>query len=760
MWGLYSETVRRLALLFLLATAGFDWSGQVSTLKRELASIDPERRRDAVQKLAELSEENARPLLLSALGDGDPMVRIEAARVLARRRFDEAVGPISEWLSSGDKATRIVAAEVLGEIRSTKAIPALTRILGDGEADVRRSAVEALGKIGGPDVVPPIVSRLDDDSTLVRREAAEKLVLLGDARAVVPLLERLEDTVKEVRVAAVRAIGKLGDDRAATALLRLLRDPEEMVRMAAAEALGNLRAASAAPVLIPLLGRGSDEMKAKVAYALGQIRDEHGVRELVRATQTEALRGAAREALAGVGAPAVDPLLACLAGTLECDLTVAVDVLKTIGDARATPALLAELNRGRVRTQGVVAALAALADRRALVPLLSLLDHADAPLKVQILDAVRPIIDGRAAGTVQRLLDDPSEDVRARAAQALGVLQARSAVPRLLSLAAAGETAAVSALGEIGDARAVAPLLGLLDGGRGESRRAAAEALARIKGPEVVDGLLRIARTGATEARVEALSALGGALRGHGTPEAAEVCAKALDPGDPALALSAVGALAAMREPHALGRLLPAARGSQADLRRGAVEVLGNFGDAQAGPVLRAALADEDDSMRGAAAWALGKLGDAAARPDLVRAAQARGFATQVNAAAALARMGDAGDLLPLATHPNAWVRANVALGLARFATPEAQKARAALAKDASPAVRAATAAAAPRRGDDWIRLTVKDKSGAPRRHKPYVLTLPDGLTKAGYTDLRGVVAEEQVVTGSVDFDVVEDETR
>src|SRR5262249_1292902 len=162
------------------------------------------------------SEDNARPLLIGALGDGDRQVREEAARVLARRRFDEAVGPVSEWLSSADKATRLLAAEILGEIRSHKAIPPLTRILGDTAA-----AVGALGKIGGAAVVQPIVGRLEDEATPVRREAAERLIVLGDARAVVPLLERLEDTTKEVRIAAVRAIGRIGDARAAPALLRL-----------------------------------------------------------------------------------------------------------------------------------------------------------------------------------------------------------------------------------------------------------------------------------------------------------------------------------------------------------------------------------------------------------------------------------------------------------------------------------------------------------------------------------------------------------
>src|SRR5262249_22978136 len=117
-------------------------------------------------------------------------------------------------------------------------------------------------------------------------------------------------------------------------------------------------------------------------------------------------------------------------------------------------------------------------------------------------------------------------------------------------------------------------------------------------------------------------------------------------------------------------------------------------------------------------------------------------------------------DLVPPSVHKTPHVRANVGLGLARAATPDARKALATLAKDASALVRAAAGRDGPHRGDDWIRLTVKDRTGAPRRHKLYVMVLPDGLAKAGYTDARGVAAGGQVVPASADSDVVEEEPR
>jgi HEAT repeat protein len=787
--------MRRLALALVLC-AGFDWAGAVAVARRDLASPNPQTRLEAVKRLADFDTADAAPLLLPALKDSDPGVRLEAAHILGRKRVVAAVQPVAEWIASPDKGVRAAAAGVLGDIGAPEAAAPLVRALADIEAEVRRAAVDALGQVGGPEVAAPLIGRLDDDAAQVRREAAERLMDLGDRQAVIPLVERFGDANKDVRIAAIRAVGRLGDARAIPALLRLLRDPLDEVRVVAVEALGNLRAREALPDLVPLLGRGSEELRVKATYALGKIGDAAAVQKLLGALANETLRAPAREALIAVGEPAVAPLVDCLRGRVEgCDAASAVAVLRVIGDARATPALVAELDRGRVRRSAVVQALGALGDRAALVPLLALADDADAEVRRLALEAMRPIVDGRAAEALQRLLADRSPAVRELAAAELGALGVRAAVPALLELATKERAegvaaAAVRALGALGDPRATGPLLALLASGRPEVAREAADALGRLADRGSRAGLLAVARDPAAPARAGAVWALGCLLRGQRDDEAERLFAGLLGGGDLTVALAALDALAALGDPAALPPVLSVARGSSRELRRAALEALGGLpADAAADALLVATLDVDDDALRGAAAWALAERGASVGQDELLAASTQKGPAGATNAVAALAlRAALTGRpaLEKLAAAADARVRANALFGLARLPADAALVALVrAAARDPQPLVRAAAARALARLapGDgalvalahdperavrraasepardaaasDWVHVLVTDDAGEPVRHALYTVARPDGLVKAGYTDLRGELGLLRVPPGTADVDLV-----
>jgi HEAT repeat protein len=793
------------------ARAGFDWIGKIELDAEGLRSGDPRTRLIAITALASYDIEITRPHLLKALADDEDSVRQEAARVLGRQRVDEAVPYLISWHDDPDAKTKQVAADALADIATEEAIDALVRSLGDSDPLVRLRATSALGRVATPAVVIPLISRLEDDKPEVRRAAIEQLQEIRDPRAVIPIVGAFGDGSLDVRKAAITAIGKLGDTAAVPALLRQLKESQEDLRALAVASLGNLGAADATDLLIGELESGSDVYRAKVAYALGQIgkRDDSGaagdkaLRALVEALSTPSLSTAAREALRAAGERAVAPLVAHLEGKIDGDPASAVALLRDIADADATPALVIELERGRVPTSLVLEALGAAGDSRALVPVLGLLDDDDDAVRLEAMMALRPLLAGdpRGADVLIERLSDVELEIRVLAAEYLGLMRSTRAVPKLVGLATPGNkprlrAASIDALGEIGDARAIDVLLDLLEEGPAELQGRAANALIYIADQGSVKRLLALAEDERTASRHQVVRALGGVLRGTKNATARALLTRAASRGTLSVSLAAIGALAAMRDTEAVPTLVELATASNPDRRRAALTALGDLRDARGLPALRDALDAGDDRVAGDAAWALAKFGDADSLDLLVRAARKGGWATAINATAALALHATAkqeDELLKLIHHKSRFVQINAAWGLGRLGAADAKKpleeillrstsievrkaaARAlgqitraggsesgasaaldlAARSDRDDAVREAAAAAlhgdtgvVPR--DDWRNFYFVDPGSddAPVRQEPYFVIAADGIVDALYTDARGESAEEWFPSG------------
>lgn len=764
-----------LAALILLCALGapsaaragsFDWIGHIELDAEGLTAENPGLRVTAVQALAAYDINLTEPYLIRALDDATLEVRLDAARALGRGRSQRAVPLLIEWLGDAEPKTRTAAAEALGDIGGPQASAALARSLGDPDHGVRQRAVRAIGAIGkrgDAAAVIALLPRLSDDKADVRREAVEQLEAIGDRRAVIPLVAAFADNHPEVRKAAVRAVGRFGDASVVPALLRLLRDPSEDVRSAAVGSLGSVGSTEAIGALSELLNSGTDLFRSKVAYALGQIAHdpsagkagEVALERLVAALAIPSLRTAAREALRVAGPAAIPGLLQHLAGKLPGDPTTAVQLLARSADRRATAALTAELERRRVAQPIVLQALGATGDPDALVPVLGALSSKDPEIRLAAMNAMRPLLgdDGRASDVLIERLGDAELEVRVLAAEYLGLVRARQGTDKLIALTATGTPprlrhAAVDALGEIGDPRALPALLGILRDGPPPLRGAAATALAYLGDPGAIEPLRKLlaassAKTAprsnggsADDPRRFAVRALGGSLRAARAASAAKPNAEippALDTlidlaedAETPVAIAAIAALAAAGDARALPPLRALASGGAPDRRRAALTALADLRDVDALPLALDALAAKDDRVASDAAWAaadlqLGAL-PASSIPTmtparvaldltwdrLAFAARHGGWATQIDAAAGLARL--APKLPPAALtaarleglhlltfHRSPLLRSNVALALVALGEargPELRKDLLRLLGDHSPHLRAALATA------------------------------------------------------------------
>lgn len=220
----------------------------------------------------------------------------------------------------------------------------------DKDWEVRAGGAWALGKLKVREAVEPLLHILkDDEEENVRREAVMALGEIEDARAVTSLVEVLKgEDAAYVRCGAALALGVIGDQRAIQPLISVLSNEEEVFVLSdAASALGKFGNPQAVLPLISLFENEDSNLAEHIKWALVSI-GQPAVIPLIQALKHShplVRREAARTLGEMHEQKAVLPLIERL--TLEEDpevLSFAVEALGQLGDRRAVKPLLSIIN--------------------------------------------------------------------------------------------------------------------------------------------------------------------------------------------------------------------------------------------------------------------------------------------------------------------------------------------------------------------------------------------------------------------------------
>ena len=393
--------------------------------------------------------------------------------------------------------------------------------------------------------------------------------------------------------------------------------------------------------------------RAFAAELLGRVGGAKAVPallETVVATRTEDsdVREVALRALARIADPrAVEPLIRALENAEVWLGPRIADILSRHGEAVVAP-LIAVLNEGNHRPARAWAAnvLGEVRAQRAFPSIVRLLDDPEDEVRAKAATALGRIGDRRAVGyLVDHLLSDPAPFVRARISVALGQLGGPEVIERLVR--ALGDPAwwvrmrTVEALEHVGGI-AEGPLLIALDDSDPEIRIRAAVALERLGVPndlvrmiesgervsEAMQTMVKFAAAGPREFLSELAqhdsrqvrSALVIAAERTGRSDLADDLIR-MASGDPEAALRAQ-ALTALRL-LGIRDALPAALSALADddqqVRSAAVDLVGEFGSTDILGLLHAQTADADPRVRAASIRALARLGAPVGEADLTR---------------------------------------------------------------------------------------------------------------------------------------------
>ncbi len=366
---------------------------------------------------------------------------------------------------------------------------ALLKAMADGPPDDRAKAAVALGALQAPEAFQLLLDMLKHPAPQFATAACEALALMGDAKAVPELKVLLEKLLPEVRKASAEALATLGEP-GQQALVRGLRtrrldiakDVSLQLRKRGYKpqsdadgvrywiAVNDWRRAgeigeAGAPALVDALGAYSVRIKYLNMRAVQHVGHPEAVVPEIQETVVPDgnVANRAEQLLLKLGAAALPSLQTGLEGQ---DVKVRIrcaGILEQIGDRAATMDLAAALKDDDSRVVVAVAeALAALKDARAARALIEALANPDVFARQAAADAlgsigaaagdamiqalgqsrgtarvelVRALGLSAAAGAASQLQEELASDdwqVRARAAEALGRIDDKAAVPRLI----------------------------------------------------------------------------------------------------------------------------------------------------------------------------------------------------------------------------------------------------------------------------------------------------------------------------------------
>ena len=339
---------------------------------------------------------------------------------------------------------------------------------------------------------------------------------------------------------------------------------------------------------VALLRSKDAKQRLQAVKELGRFENPRTIEYLIQALEDEddSTVNAAAQVLAGLGEPAVEPLLAALQSG-ECNREAATRALGQIWELTDLVNLVyspwyALINKSWERRSQAAKALGELGDARTVVPLIA-------------------------------ALKDDSPVVKRAATQALGQIWQLPDLIRLVCSDEVIQVQAAKALGELGDVRAVEPLIAALRG-PDKLRQAAAEALGKLGDARAVEPLIASLKEDPSEnvrqAAAEALGKLGDVWALE------SLIASLKEDCTENVRQAAAEALGKLGDVRAVEPLIAALKDSKENVRPSAARALGELGDARAVEPLIAALMNiMNSNVQEAAAEALGKIGSPAVEP-------------------------------------------------------------------------------------------------------------------------------------------------
>jgi HEAT repeat protein len=345
-----------------------------------------------------------------------------------------------------------------------KAVPALIQAVRDNTVSVK-AVVDVFHKIGDP-CIDPLTDMLHSDDNEYQRKAAHILAAVGDNRALVQLIITLDDENPLVRAEVAAALGKFKDIRVIGPLLKAMQDQEAQVRANATVSLGSFHDEKITDALLMTLDDADPLVRRSAIRALADNPEDYVESALNQATHDpdEGVRQTAAAALRHRNGDAV------AFERLNLDSDISDELHKTIEKV---------MSDGKLDTQDMKA-----------------LRHSNPRVRSELISYIAEKSGPQAVRLVLPGLNDINPAVRAKAIQSLTTL-GKKGVDQLIELLPDQTSPFIrigiaEVLGNIGDERALVPLMRLLVDEDDRVITSAVTSLSQLNNPDAIDPLAQL----------------------------------------------------------------------------------------------------------------------------------------------------------------------------------------------------------------------------------------------------------------------------
>ncbi len=264
---------------------------EIEVFERIWPTIDVKRRREVLERLVELAEDNFDldfdRIFRACLSDSDSEVKISAMQGLAECEERSLLDPLINLLMGDlDHAVRAAAASALasfallaefGELSANDAAKVEKALLTafnnkSEQVDVRRRALESLSLISKPEVEDLIWQAYRSNDILFQSSAVFAMGRSCNRNFLPVLLNELRNPYPEMRFEAVRACGELEAKEALSQIIELVRDEDAQVRLSAIDALGRIGGQQAKAVLQECLNSEDQAISEAAQDALDELK--------------------------------------------------------------------------------------------------------------------------------------------------------------------------------------------------------------------------------------------------------------------------------------------------------------------------------------------------------------------------------------------------------------------------------------------------------------------------------------------------------